>query len=171
LDRWRRCVGALGSRARCSRELAWAEEEAERHAAARVVHRMSVADPAEPREAAEPRDGQATVHQPVVDDDVRETEQRHSGTRADEHGGDEPMHVAANHHEAGRDGGVQGRERVVTLPPAASARMVRPMNRPQPPVPDAAVQEARPGLHQGRDDQRDGDANSDEGGRAHRVAS
>lgn len=131
---------------------------------------MSIPDATQPREAREEGDRQAAVHEPIVHDHVRETERSHSGADADRDRGRRSVQIAANHDERRRDGGVRRRERVVGLEPAAPVRVVRAMNAPERVVPHSSVEEASPGLHRGRDRQRDGEAEQDEPGGRHEVA-
>jgi hypothetical protein len=161
-------------------ELARPEEEAEGHAALGVMDRVSVADPPHRVEAKEERDRQPPVHQAVVHDDVGEAEGRHAGADPDRHSGGDAVQVATHHDEDHRDRRVQRRERVVLLEAAAAARVVRAVYGPEPVVPHAAVEQARPRLHQRGDDEGDAGTDRDERGgaelrgschRAHRALS
>ena len=134
-----------------------------------MVDAMSVPDAAQPAEAREERDRQSPVHEPVVDDHVRDAERRHAGADADRDGRRRSVQVASDHHERRGDGGMQRRERVVRLEPAASVRVVRAMNAPERVVPNAIVEDASPWLHRRRDRQGDGEAEKDELHRRHEV--
>jgi len=132
-----------------------------------MVDAVSVPDAAQPGEAREERDRQSPVHEPVVDDHVRDAERRHAGANADGDGRCRSVQVASNHHERRGDGGMQRRERVVRLEPAASVRVVRAMNAPERVVPHAIVEDASPRLHRRRDGHRDGKAQDHELHRGH----
>ena len=115
---------------------------------------MSVADPAQRRDAQHERDGKAAVHQAVVDEHVSEAEQRHSGARSDCHDREKTVQVTPDHDERGGDRGVGRREGVVGLEAAGATRVMRAVDAPEAVVPQSPVQEARPGLHRGSHDER-----------------
>jgi hypothetical protein len=132
---------------------------------------MSIADPAHARQSQQERDGEATVHHAVVENDVSDAEHRHSRTRSDRDGGRDSMHVAPDHHERGRDRSVRGGQRVVDLEATRTTAVVRAVNAPQAMVPHAAVEQACPGLHGGGDEDRDEHTERDGRKRAHEVTS
>jgi hypothetical protein len=132
---------------------------------------MGIAHAAQPADASQEGDREPPVHEAIMHHDVGEAEDGHAGSRADGRSRDEPVHVASDHDERGGDGGVRRRERVVRLETPLAARMVRPMDAPERPVPHAAVEEARPWLHRGCHDQRERHAEQDVTERAHGGAS
>jgi hypothetical protein len=152
-------------------ELARPEEETVRRGSPGVVDGMSVPDPAHRRQTEQKADRQAPVHDAVVEEHVRETEDRHAYARSDGGGGEEPVHVASDHDQGGRDRGVRGGEGVVLLEAPRAARVVRAMDRPEPVMPHATVEEPRPRLHRGGDHQRDERSDQDGGQRRHDEAS
>jgi hypothetical protein len=152
-------------------ELARPEEEAVRGGSPGVVDGMSVADPAHGRQAEQEADRQAPVHDAVVEEHVRETEERHARARSDRRSGEESVHVASDHDQCGGDGSVRGGERIVLLEAPRAARVMRAMDRVEPVMPHATVEEPRPGLHRGGDHQRDERPEHDGGQRRHDEAS
>jgi hypothetical protein len=132
---------------------------------------MSIADPAHARHAEEERHREAPVHDAVVEDHVGDTEQRHSRARSDRNSGGDSMHVAPDHHERRRDGGMRGGQRVVGLEATCATAVVRAMNAPETMVPNATMEEARPGLHRGGHEDRHQHANRHRRCRAHEVTS
>jgi len=132
---------------------------------------MSVADAAHTRHAQEERYREPSVHHAVVEDHVSDTERRHSRARSDRDRGGNPVHVATDHHERGRDRGMRGGERVVGLEATCATAVVRAVNAPQAMVPDAPVEQARPGLHGGGDEDRHEQTDRHGRRRAHEVTS
>jgi hypothetical protein len=132
---------------------------------------MSIADPPHARHAQEERDREPPMHDAVVNDHVSDAEHRHSRTRSDRDGGGDSMHVAPKHHERGRDRGMGGGQRVVGLEATRTTAVVRAVNAPEAMVPHAAVEQARPGLHGGGDEDRHEHAERDGRERAHEVTS
>jgi hypothetical protein len=122
---------------------------------------MSGAHALQPLQPGEEAHRQAAVHEAVVHDDVREPEGGHARPGPDGNRCGQPPQVAAEHDEPGREWRVGRGEHVVELEAASPASVVRAMNSPQRTVPDASVEEARPGLHRECDDQRDGHADRD----------
>jgi hypothetical protein len=135
------------------------------------VDRVSVADPTQPGDARERRDGEAAVHEAVVHDDVREPERRHPRADAEHHRRNPAMEVAAQHDERCGDRSVGRGERVVCLEAPLAAPVVGAMNAPERMVPHAPVEHARPRFHQRGDEQRDRDTERDERERRHEVTS
>jgi hypothetical protein len=131
---------------------------------------VSVADAAQPRDAAEERHRQPAVDEPVVDDDVGEPEDGHPDAGAEGERGGRSVQIASDHHE--RRGGrrVTHGERVVELEAPAARRVVRAMHAPHGPVPEAPVEEPRPGLHHGGHDAPHQHGERDGGERAHEAA-
>jgi hypothetical protein len=134
-----------------------------------MVDAMSIPDAAQPGKAREERDRQPSVHEPVVHDHIGEAERGHAGTDADRDGRGRSVQVASNHHERGRDGGMQGGERIVRFEPTVSLRVMGTMNAPERVVPHAPVEDASPGLHRRGDRYRDGEPQQHELGRRHEV--
>ena len=128
---------------------------------------MSIADPAHARQAKQERNRKPAVHETVVHHHVGDTEERHSCARSDRQRREESMYVAPDHDERGRDGGVGRGESVVDLEAARTARVMRSVDAPQTVMPDAAVQETRPGLHRGGHHERHERAQQDGGERRH----
>jgi hypothetical protein len=136
-----------------------------------MVDGMSVAHAPEVRHAEQERDREAAVHEPVVDEDVRDAERRHSCARSDRERGRDSVQIASEHHEARGDRRVRGGERVVGFEAPAPAPVMGAMHVPQCMVPHASVEEARPRLHEGRHDHGEQHAGGDERERAHEVTS
>lgn len=122
-----------------------------------MMHAMRPDDAANDAEAKQEPHGQAPVAEAVVHDEVPEAEGAHAEAGAErELARDARGRDAAPHDERDRRGHVEEGERVVRLEPRAfrAGRVVGAMNRPEPPVPDRAVEERCPQLHAKRDDQR-----------------
>jgi hypothetical protein len=117
-----------------------------------MVDEVRPADPAKDAEREERAHRKPFVHEPVVDEHVANTEERHPGTRSDEQGTCVSVELASDDDERCRDGGVEDRERVVPLETSGAWLVVRAMNAPERAVPDATVEEASPELHRRRDD-------------------
>jgi hypothetical protein len=135
-----------------------------------VVDGVSVADAAQPRDAAEERHREPAVDEPVVDGDVGDPEDRHPDAGPEGDRGGRSVQIASDHDE--RRGGrrVAHREGVVELEAPAAPRVVRAMHAPHGPVPDAPVEEPRPGLHHSGHDAPHERGERDERERAHVVA-
>ena len=131
---------------------------------------MSVPDAAQPREAREEGDRQATVHEPIVHDHIRDPERSHSGADADRDRRRSSVQIASKHDEHRRDRRVRGGESVVDLEAAAPVRMMRAMDAPECMVPDVPVKQASPRLHRGSDRKGDSEPQEHERGRRHEVA-
>jgi len=126
-----------------------------------MMHAMRPDDAAEDPKTQQEAHREARVAEPVVHDEVADAKAAHShACPKGELAREGRLRDAAEDDEPDRERRVQQRERVVRLEPRAVARcarrVVRPMDRPQPTVPDLAVQERRPQVHQDRDDERDG---------------
>lgn len=117
---------------------------------------VRAANPAKGAAPKEPgaRKGEPLVHEPVVDDDVSETEQRHPDADAEEERPRETVELTAKDDQTGSERGVKERERVVPLEEPTARGVVALVNRPEHPMPKAAVEEPRPGLHRREGDRR-----------------
>lgn len=120
-----------------------------------MVDSVSLTNALQPLDAREERHGQAAVHEAVVHDDVGQTERRHPRTCANSHRRENSMHIASDHHERSGDRRVRDGERIIQLEAALPTSMVGAMDAPERSMPYASVEEARPWLHRGRDEQRD----------------
>jgi hypothetical protein len=130
-----------------------------------MVDEMSRADALEVGELREEADRQSLVHEAVVDDEVGEAEQGHSRSDADQNRADRAVdELAAPDDEPHRDRDVEAREQIVSFESAESRSMMRLVDRPQRAVPDLAVEEACPWLHEAGHHDRAEDAERD---RAH----
>lgn len=137
-------------------ELSRAEEEPVRRSSGLVVETMSPTDPTEePEPEKKPRDGQALVNEPVVDEDVSDPEEGHPHAHADEDGARQTMELAAEDEDPRGDRGVEHGQRVVPLEAADPWFVVRAVNAPELAMPHPSMEQARPRLHRTRDDQSD----------------
>jgi hypothetical protein len=127
-----------------------------------MVHAMGPNDPSEDPQAQKKRHRQAPVAEPVVDDEVAESEGAHAHARAE---GELACHArfshAAREDERDRQRRVKQREGIVRLEPRLGRagflrRVVRTVNRPKNAVPDPPVKERGPQVHGDGDDERHG---------------
>jgi hypothetical protein len=115
------------------------------------------------RQAEEDADGEASVGQPVVDDDVPRPEGAHADAEAERDVAQNAgLRPTSSEHEPDGDGSVQDRQGVVGLEAGARGpRLVmRAVDRPEPGVPHPAVKQRRPEVH--RDGGRSGHRNPDD---------
>ncbi len=138
-----------------SSELVHPEKQAEWHPSRAVMHVMGAHDRAHDAEAEEESDGQATMHETVVHDDVADRERRHADADP-ERDVVRASGRAAPDHERDRDGRMEQRERVVPLEAPDARLVMRGMHAPQRAVPETSMEEARPEIHGERDDDGDG---------------
>ena len=107
------------------------------------------------RQLAQPADRQTPMHEAVVNHQIRDT--KDARTDADTkhdltHDADGPDATIQNERDGERR--VQGTEHVVRFEVSVSADVVALMHEPQPLMPDAAVQQGCPQVHEHSDDQR-----------------
>lgn len=136
---------------RSATSLPRAEEEPVRAARVHVVLEVRVAHAREVREARERGDGEPSVNEPVVHDEVRDAERRHADADAEDDLAKHPdVGTASVQDRDDRDRRVQHRERVVRLEAPASRPVMRTVHAPEDRVPCAPVEQRRPELHRHR---------------------
>ena len=138
-------------------ELTRPEEETVRRPARAVVDEMRAADPPEDPQREEPPHREPSVDEAVVNEHVAEPEERHPDARTDHESAWPAVELTAGDDEAGRHRRVEDRERVVLLEPTVTRLVMRPMHGPEPVMPHAAVEQARPELHPRRNGERGDD--------------
>ena len=123
-----------------------------------MVHQVSAYDGAKVSRAKQEAYREAMMHEPVVNDEVSETEERHAeaGTEDDlsRHGGRRDAPVEDERDGEGR---VRHAKHVVGFEAAAPRLVVRRVDEPQGPVPNATVKERGPQVHGQRGRERRGD--------------
>lgn len=142
-------------------ELARAGEQPVGRRALVMMNSMRGANATEETETREPSDRQATMDEAVVDDDVRDTEERHADPDPAQDGTVDAVHEAADDDERRSDGCVRHGQDVVRLEATSALFVMASMHGEEDAVPDAAVEEARPELHERRDDQCDDERDDD----------
>lgn len=138
-------------------ELERTEEQAERRSAfdADMMRSMCTHHLLEVPPTQEEAHGQPAVDESVVDDPIRHAEERHSDSdTVSELPRDSRCTDATMEHEDDCDRRVEDAQRIVPFESTDARDVVRPMNEPQPRMPDLAVKESRPKLHQERHDER-----------------
>lgn len=142
-------------------KLEGAEEQTIGHTstATTMVDAVSPHDAAKPPKSKEPPHRKAPVHEPIMNDGVRNAEQRHPKADAEGHLATEP-HGASATVEDERDGQgrVGNREHVVGLPSTAWP-MVAAVNAPESAVPNPSMEDRSPRVHGNGHEQRDGKPN------------
>lgn len=114
-----------------------------------VVHSMCVRDTANPRKAREPTDGKSTMHDPVVHQEIREAERGGAETDAEGHFAGRADRTAATvQDERDRERRVEERQSVVQFERALPRTMMRAMDGKENAMPEAAMEKARPEIHQ-----------------------
>ena len=144
-------------------ELARASEQAVGRGSFAMMNAMRRTNATEEAEAREPSDGETTVHEAVVHDDVGDPEERHADADPAKDGAVDAVPHAADDDERCRDRGMRDREDVVRFEAAEAKLVMASMQSEEEAVPDASMEEPRPELHERRDDQRDDDRNDDLG--------
>lgn len=146
------------------------EEQAERVSCASMVRHVCLNDPAEEGIAQQgARSGNASVHEPVMNEDIANGEDGHANPETE---GDLSRNAlfcaAAPKNERDSDRCVEQRERIVRLEPLAglAGLVMRSVNEPEPAVPNEPVKETSPNIH--RDGGDDGDRAPDEKVSQHR---
>ena len=90
------------------------------------------------------------MHEAIVNDHIRNAEERHSYTTAVRDLAQQRRRGRASvEDEPESNGRMQYRQRVVGFEAPAPRRMVRPVDRPEDPVPHATVKHRRPKIHRG----------------------
>lgn len=108
---------------------------------------MSAAYAPEVAPSKEPLHGQALVDEPVVNEEIRETEERHARPDADQARPREARRLAAPHDERHREGSMEHAEEIVLLEAPRPRLVMRAVDGPEPAVPGAAMEQAGPGVH------------------------
>jgi ribosomal protein L32 len=101
------------------------------------------------------------VDETVMNDDIADAEKRHAAARADHRRAREPMKLASDDDERCGERSVEHRQGVVSLEAPGPGLVMRAMHCPERVVPNAAVEEARPRLHEDGDGEPDRDADAE----------
>lgn len=145
-----------------TRELERAKEERIGRAALDtcMMHAVGIDDAADARDTREPANRDATMHEAIVDEEIGETEDRSAEAHPERYLSPDANRAAATvQNERDREGGVENGERVVQLERAVPWQMMRAMDREEHAVPEPAVKETRPQVHEHRHDERGRDPN------------
>lgn len=119
-----------------------------------MMHAMRVDDAAEIRAAREVPHREAPMHEPVMNDDIRDAERRHAEPCREDDLAERARSGAASVENGGyRNWRVKEREGVVPFKATPSRLVVGAVHAPERAVPDAAVQKSRPQVHRHEDDQ------------------
>ena len=138
---------------RSATSLPRAEKESVRSVRVRVVLEVRVAHTREVREARERGDGEPSMNEPVVHDEVRDAEHGHSDADAKNNlAKHADLRTASVEDRHDRDRRVQHGERVVRLEATAPSAVMRTMHAPEDRVPCTPVEQRRPQLHRHRHD-------------------
>jgi hypothetical protein len=153
-----------------TRELERPEKEGVRRPAflTCMMHAMSVHDAADARDARDPPHCQPSMDEAVVDEEIGEAERRRANSDTErELAHDADRASASIKNERDRERRVEKRERVVLLEGTRSWPMMRAMDREEEAVPETAMEEPCPKIHQHEYDERRRNPN-DVMGNAHR---
>jgi hypothetical protein len=116
-----------------------------------MVHEVRGAHALEVTELGEEPDRESLVDDAVVHDEVGEAEEGHAGAGADHHCAPGARYeLAARDDEDHRDRRVESGKDVVSFETAGSRGMMGRVHTPESAMPDATVEQARPGLHRAR---------------------
>ncbi len=138
-------------------ELHHAEEEAVRRPAGPVVRLVRANDRAQAARAEEELDRNASVHEAVVNDEVPHREGRHPDANAEREVVAPRLALRPPHDKRARHRRMDEGEEIVPLEGAGLRLVVRAMNAVEGLVPQTAVKQRRPELHQDGNDEGDRD--------------
>jgi len=133
-------------------ELHDAEEETVRRSPRRVVRLVRANDRAEPARAEEEPDRKPSVHEAVVNDEVPHREGGHPDADTEREVIETGFALRAPHDERARHRRVDEREEIVPLEGARLRLVVRAMHAVERAMPQAAMKQGSPKLHQKGDD-------------------